>query len=100
MHGPPAANTDMAVLPSVLGARTLRRTETYASGPSPAVPRDGCPVARASPRSRDGVSCIMRASALGTVLRLAFRVILTAKWGQTSTIDYDPKSLRLRIYPF
>src|SRR5512139_3962645 len=33
----------------------------YASGPSPAVPRDGCPVARPSPRSRDGVSCIMRA---------------------------------------
>ena len=28
---------------------------------SPAVPRDGCPVARPSPRSRDGVSCIMRA---------------------------------------
>ena len=31
----------------------------YASGP---VPRDGCPVARPSPRSRFGVSCIMRAS--------------------------------------
>jgi transglutaminase-like putative cysteine protease len=33
-----------------------------ASGPSPAVLRDGCPVARRSPRSRYGVSCIMRAS--------------------------------------
>jgi hypothetical protein len=33
----------------------------YASGPSLAVPRDGCPVARPSPRSRCGVSCIMRA---------------------------------------
>src|SRR5512136_900217 len=39
---------------------TLRRTDTYASGPSPAVPRDGCPVARPSPRSRYGVPYIMR----------------------------------------
>jgi hypothetical protein len=42
--------------PGVLGSRTLRRTDTYASGPSPC----GCPVARSSPRSRCGVSCIMR----------------------------------------
>jgi len=27
MHEPPAATADMAVLPSVLGSRTLRRTE-------------------------------------------------------------------------
>jgi hypothetical protein len=39
------------------GKLTLRRTEKYASGPR----RCGCPVARPSPRSRDGVSCIMRA---------------------------------------
>jgi hypothetical protein len=55
MHEPPAATADMAVLPGVLGARTLRRTDKYASGPSPC----GCPVARPSPRSRHGVSCIM-----------------------------------------
>jgi len=35
---------------------TLRRTETYASCPSPC----GCPVAQPSPRSRYGVSCTMR----------------------------------------
>jgi hypothetical protein len=58
VHEPPAATADMAVLPGVLGSRTLRRTDKYASGPSPC----GCPVARPSPRSRDGVSCIMRAS--------------------------------------
>ena len=57
MHEPPAATADIAVLPGVLGSRTLRRTDKYASGPSPC----GCPVARPSPRSRDGVSCIMRA---------------------------------------
>ena len=44
--------------PGVLGSRTLRRTDKYASGPSPC----GYPVARPSPRSRHGVSCIMRAS--------------------------------------
>ena len=58
MHEPPAATADLAVLPGVLGPRTLRRTDKYASGPSPC----GCPVARPSPRSPDGVSCIMRAS--------------------------------------
>ena len=56
MHEPPAASADMAVLPGVLGSRTLRRTEKYASGPSSC----GCPVARPSPRSPHGVSCIMR----------------------------------------
>ena len=58
MHEPPAATAAMAVLPGVLGCRTLRRTEEYASGPSPC----GCPVARPSPRSRHGVLCAMRAS--------------------------------------
>jgi len=58
MHEPPAATADMAVLPGVLGSRTLGRTEKYGSGSSPC----GCPVARPSPRSRDGVSSIMRAS--------------------------------------
>jgi hypothetical protein len=57
MHEPPATTADMAVLPGVLGSRAFRRTEKYASGPSPC----GYPVARPSPRSRDGVSCIMRA---------------------------------------
>ena len=41
---------------------TLRRTEQVRLRSSPAVPRDGCPAARPSPRSRYGVSCIMRAS--------------------------------------
>jgi hypothetical protein len=57
MHEPPVTTADMAILPGVLGSRTLRRTVKYALGPSPC----GCPVARPSPRSRDGVSCIMRA---------------------------------------
>jgi hypothetical protein len=57
MHETPAATADLAVLPGVLGSRTLRRTDKYASGPSPC----GCAVARPSPRSRYGVSCIMRA---------------------------------------
>src|SRR5512139_2831308 len=35
MHEPPAAAADMAVLPDVLGSRTLRRTKQYASGPVP-----------------------------------------------------------------
>ena len=72
MHEPPAASADMAILryepeagrPRVFlrQARdklTLRRTETYASALSPC----GCPVAWPSPRSRYGVSCIMRAGA-------------------------------------
>jgi hypothetical protein len=58
IHEPPAAISDLAVLSGVLGSRTLRRTDKYASGPSPC----GCPVARPSPLSRYGVSCIMRAS--------------------------------------
>jgi hypothetical protein len=53
--------------PGVLGSRTLRRTGKYASGPSPC----GCPVARPSPRSRNGVSCMMRASRQRPHLHLA-----------------------------
>ena len=64
MHEPPAATADLAVLPGVLGCSFDRlRTSSpcdvrkkYASGPSPC----GDPVARPSPRSRDGVSRIMR----------------------------------------
>ena len=48
-HESPAATVDMAVLPGVLGCRTLRRTVKYASDPTPC----GCPVARPSSRSRD-----------------------------------------------
>jgi hypothetical protein len=70
MHESPTTTADVAVLPGVLGPSFDRpRTSSpcdvlgkYASGPSPAVPRDGCPVARPSPRSRYGVSCTMRAS--------------------------------------
>ena len=35
MHEPPATTADMAVLPGVLGSRTLPRTDKYASGPVP-----------------------------------------------------------------
>ena len=64
VHEPPATTADIAVLPGVLGTSFDRlRTSSpcdvlkkYASGPSPCV----CPVARPSPRSRYGVSCIMR----------------------------------------
>ncbi|MEE9528165.1 MAG: hypothetical protein V3W07_10920, partial [Syntrophobacteria bacterium] len=51
-----AATTDMAVLPGVLGCRSLRRTVQVRLGTNPAVPRDGCPVARPSLRSRDSNS--------------------------------------------
>jgi len=39
------ATTDMAVLPGVLGRRSLRRTTQVRLGTNPAVPRDGCQVA-------------------------------------------------------
>jgi hypothetical protein len=45
-HESLAATTDMAVLPGVLGCRHLRRTDKVRLGTNPAVPRDGCPVAR------------------------------------------------------
>ncbi|MDH3555730.1 MAG: hypothetical protein OES18_07770 [Deltaproteobacteria bacterium] len=38
----------MAVLPGVLGCRPLRRTVEVRLGANPAVPRDGCQVARPS----------------------------------------------------
>ena len=49
MHETPAVTADMVVLPGVLGSRTLRCTEQVRLRSSPAVPRDGCPVARPSP---------------------------------------------------
>jgi hypothetical protein len=70
VHEPPAATAAMAVLPGVLGSRTLRRTDKYASAPVPryrgmvarhATQAPALRVAQPSPRSRDGVSCIMRA---------------------------------------
>ena len=42
------ATTDMAVLPGVLGCRLLQRTIQVRLGTNPAVPRDGCQVARPS----------------------------------------------------
>jgi hypothetical protein len=50
------ATADMAVLPGVLECCTLRRTVQVRLGSNPAVPRDGCPVARPSSRSRDSNS--------------------------------------------
>ncbi|MEE9528390.1 MAG: hypothetical protein V3W07_12050 [Syntrophobacteria bacterium] len=46
----------MAILPGVLGCRPLRRTVQVRLGSNPAVPRDGCPVARPSAWSRDSNS--------------------------------------------
>ncbi|MGB5921431.1 MAG: hypothetical protein WBG24_12255 [Syntrophobacteria bacterium] len=46
----------MIVLPGVLGCRPLRRTVEVRLGTNPAVPWDGCPVARPSSRSRDSNS--------------------------------------------
>jgi hypothetical protein len=42
-HESPAATTDMAVLPGVLGCRTLRRTVQVRLGSNPAVPRGELP---------------------------------------------------------
>ncbi|MBW2581710.1 MAG: hypothetical protein JRD00_12425 [Deltaproteobacteria bacterium] len=42
-HESPAATTDMAALPGVLGCRTLRRTVQVRLGTNPAVPRDELP---------------------------------------------------------
>jgi len=82
MHKPPAMTADMAVLPGVLGSRTLRRTDKYASGPSPC----GYPVARPSPRSRYGVSRIMRSRANSGVVTPIYRSLTTTRvmsssWG-------------------
>ncbi|MDH3558143.1 MAG: hypothetical protein OES18_20070 [Deltaproteobacteria bacterium] len=46
----------MAILPGVLGCRLLRRTVQVRLGVNPAVPRDGCQVARPSSRSHDSNS--------------------------------------------
>ena len=77
MHEPPAAIADLTVLPGVLGSRTLRRTEQVRLRSSPAVPRDGCPVARPSARSRYGVSSIMRARCLNLVGGERFELSIT-----------------------
>ena len=42
-HESSAAATDMAVLPGVLGCRSLRRTVKVRLGTNPAVPRDELP---------------------------------------------------------
>jgi hypothetical protein len=42
-HEWPTATVDMAVLPGVLGCRTLRRTVQVRLGSNPAVPRDELP---------------------------------------------------------
>jgi hypothetical protein len=42
-HESLAATTDMAVLPGVLGCRSLRRTVQVRLGTNPAVPRDELP---------------------------------------------------------
>jgi hypothetical protein len=69
MHEPSAATAELAVRLGVLESRTLRHTDEYASGPSPC----GCPVARPSPRSRDGVLCIMRARNGAGISKPGFR---------------------------
>jgi len=58
--GGPSGRPRVSLVPT-LSPSTLRRTDKHASGPSPAVPRDACPVARPSPRPRSGVSRKMRA---------------------------------------
>jgi hypothetical protein len=60
-HESLAATADMAVLPGVLGCRTLRRTVRYASDPIPRYRGTSCPVARPSSRSRDTNSRNIRA---------------------------------------
>jgi len=52
-HESLAPTADMAALPGVLGCRSLQRTTQVRLGINPAVPRDGCPVARPSSQSRD-----------------------------------------------
>jgi hypothetical protein len=59
LHESPAATTDMAVLPGVLGCRSLRRTVQVRK----ATPC-GCPVARPSLWSRDSNSRNIRARGL------------------------------------
>src|SRR5512137_456302 len=89
MHEPPAATADMAVLPGVLGSRTLRRTDKYASGPSPC----GCPVARPPPRSRYGVSCIMPVNSIS--LGLDRGQPLSRRAGQVNMTGLGPEPLEI-----
>jgi len=69
-----AATADMAVLPGVLGCRTLRRTVQVRLGSNPAVPRDGFPVVRPSSRSRDSNSRNIRANGGVEIKSLGRRV--------------------------
>jgi hypothetical protein len=52
-HESLAATTDMAVLPGVLGYRTLRRTVQVRLGTNPAVPRDELLTDNSAPRSEE-----------------------------------------------
>ena len=54
----PAAGRPRVFLRQAQDKLTSRRTENVRLRSSPAVPRDGCPVARPSPRSCGGVPCI------------------------------------------
>ncbi|MEJ2431424.1 MAG: hypothetical protein P8075_21285, partial [Deltaproteobacteria bacterium] len=63
-HESLATTEDMAVLPGVLGCRTLRRTVQVRLGSNPAVARDDWPAARPSLRSRDSNSWNIRATQL------------------------------------
>jgi len=74
LHESLAATLDLAVLPGVLGCRFLRRTIQVRLGTNPAVPRDGYPVARPSPWSRDINSWNIRAS------QLIFRALQLEYW--------------------
>jgi len=51
MHEPPAATVDLAVLPGVLGSRTLRRTEQVRLRSEPLRFPGGTTISTISPRS-------------------------------------------------
>ena len=61
------ATTDMAVLPGVLGCRSLRRTVQVRLGTNPAVPRDGCPARGASACAARGTPIFFALAALRSV---------------------------------
>src|SRR5512139_2169550 len=60
-YGHPSGRPRVSLVPR-LSRGTLRRNEKIRFRSSLAVPRDGCPPARPSPRSCNGVSRIMRAN--------------------------------------
>ena len=51
-------------LPATSSGQAGQAGQAHLVSPSPTVPRDGCPVARPSPRSRYGVPCIMRGNSM------------------------------------